>query len=69
MEETTHTSTARKRSSTTPEPVTKSLLDVGDVVTRRQETSRTSVQVVEPSVGDLKMTQVFDSCDLLPSTL
>ena len=51
------------------EPVAMSLLDVGDVVMRRQDTSRASVQVVEPLVGDLRMTQVFDSCDLLPGTL
>ena len=52
---------------TLPEPVAKSLLDVGDVVMRRQDTSRTVVQVVQPFVGDLRITQVFDSCDLLPS--
>ena len=50
-------------------PFVKSLLDVGDVVMRRQETSRTSIQVEKPSVGDWRMTQVFDSCDLLPGTL
>ena len=53
-------------SVTLPEPVAKSLLDVGDVVMRRQDTSRTGVQVEKQSVGDLNMTQVFDSCDLLP---
>ena len=45
---------------TLPEPVAKSLLDVGDEVMRRQETSRTGVQVEKPFVGDLSMTQVFD---------
>ena len=54
---------------TLPEPVAKSLLDVGDVVVRRQDTSRTSVQLEKPSVGDLSMTQVLGSCDLWPSTL
>ena len=52
-----------------PEPVAKSLLDVGVVVMRRQDTSRTGVQVKKPSVGDLSMAQVLDSCDLLPGTL
>ena len=54
---------------TLPEPVAKALLDVSDVVMRRQDTSHSSVQVVEPFVGDLSMTQVSDSCDLLPCTL
>ena len=52
-----------------PEPVAKSLLDVGDEVMRRQDTSRTGVQMEKPFVGYLSMTQVFDSCDLLPVTL
>ena len=46
---------------TLPEPVAKSLLDVGDVVMRRQDTSRTGVQVEKPSAGDFSMTQVLDS--------
>ena len=46
---------------TLPEPVAKSLLDVGDVVMRRQDTSRTGVQVEKTSAGDLSMTQVLDS--------
>ena len=54
---------------TLPEPVAKFLLDVGNVIVRRQVTSRTGVQAAEPFVGDLRMTQVSDSCDLLPSTL
>ena len=52
-----------------PELVAESLLDVGDLIVRRQVTSRTDIQVKKPSVGDLSMTQVLDSCDLLRSTL
>ena len=55
--------------TTLPEPVAKSLLDVGDVVTRRQDTSRTRVQVVGTFVGDLRLAQVLDSCHLLPGSL
>ena len=47
---------------------TKSFLNIGDVVVRRQETSRARVQVVEPLVGDRLVAQVFDSCHLLPSS-
>ena len=54
---------------TLSEPVAKSLLDVGDVVMRSRDTSRTRVQVVKPLVGDLSVALVFDSCDLLPGTL
>ena len=49
-------------SATHRDPVAESLLNIGDVVVRCQDTSRTSV-------GDLGMTQVLDSCDLLPGTL
>ena len=38
---------------TCPCPVTKSLLHVGDVVVRPQDTSRTPVQAVEPFVGHI----------------
>ena len=51
---------------TLPEPVAESLLDVGDVVVRRQDTSHARVQVVKPLVGD---THILDSFDLLPGTL
>ena len=51
-------------SASHPDSVTESLLDVGNVVVRRWDSSRTGVHV-----GDLSMTQVLDSCDLLPSTL
>ena len=54
--------------TTHTQPVAKSLLDVGDVVTRRQDTSRAHVQVVEPLVEDLRMAQVSDSCHLLPGS-
>ena len=36
-----------------------SFLHVGDVVVRRQDTSRARVQVVEPLVGDLRVAQVL----------
>ena len=49
-----------------PESVAESFLHVGDVIVRRQDTSRARVQVVKPLVGDLRVTQVFDSCHLLP---
>ena len=51
-----------------PHSIAKSFLHVGDVVVRRQHTARTRVQVVEPLVGDLRVAQVFDSRDLLPSS-
>ena len=50
-------------------PVSKSFLHVGDVVVRRQDTSRTRVHVMEPLVGDLRMAQVFDTRNLLPSSI
>ena len=40
----------------------------GDVVVRRQDTSRTRVQVREPLLGDVRVAQVFDSRNLLPSS-
>ena len=66
--------TAKRSTGTARDPPTQSLLPsfflhVGDVVLRRQDTTRTGVQVVKPVVEDLSMTQVFDSCDLLPGTL
>ena len=53
-------------STTHPESVAESFLNIGNVV-RRQDTSRARVQVVEPLVGDLRVAQVFGSCHLLPS--
>ena len=41
-------------------------LHVGNVLVRRQDTSRARVQVVEPFVGDLRVAQVLDLCHLLP---
>ena len=49
-------------------PSSKSFLHVGDVVVRRQDTSRERVQVVEPFVGDLRVAQVFNPRNLLPNT-
>ena len=46
-----------------------SILHVGDVIVRREDTSRTRVQVVEPLVGDLSMAQVLNPGDLLPRAL
>ena len=37
-------------------PVVESFLHVGDVVKRHEDTARTLVQVVEPLVGDLRVT-------------
>ena len=54
--------------TTHTESVAESLLHTGNVVVRRQDTSRARVQVVEPCVGDLRVAQVFDSCHLLPAT-
>ena len=39
---------------TLPEPISKSLLDVGNVVMRRQDTSRTGVQVEKATCGRLE---------------
>ena len=53
-----------------PRPVPSSLfLDVGGVVMRRQDTSRTGVQVVKPLVADLSLAQDLNPGDLLPGTL
>ena len=49
-----------------PRPVAKSFLHVGDAVVRRQDTSRTCVQVVEPRVRDVRVTRVLDPRHLLP---
>ena len=46
-----------------------SLFCIGNVVVRRQDTSRARVQVVEAFVGDLRVTQVFNPRNLLPSSL
>ena len=43
-------------------------LHVGDVVVRRQNTSRTRVHVIAQLVGDVRVAQVFDS-HILPSSL
>ena len=51
-----------------PRRVAKSFLHVGDVVVRRQDTSRTWVHLVEPFVGDMRVAQVFDPRTLLPSS-
>ena len=42
---------------------------VGDVVVRLQDTSRTRLQVIGPSVRDMRVAQVFDSRSLLPGSL
>ena len=52
-----------------PDSVAESFLNVGNVVVRRQDTSRARVQVVQPLMGDLREAQVFHPCHLLPSTL
>ena len=52
-----------------PRSVAESLLHVGDVIVRRQVTSRTRVWVVELLVGDMRVAQVFDPRHLLPRTL
>ena len=49
-----------------PPRVAGSFVHVGNVIVRRQDTSRARVQVVEPLVGDLRVAQDFDSCHLLP---
>ena len=38
-----------------PRSVSKSFLHIGDVVVRRQDTSRARIQVVEPLVGDVRV--------------
>ena len=38
-----------------PSSVSKSLLHIGDVVMRRQDTSRARVQMIEPLVGDMRV--------------
>ena len=51
-----------------PRSVSNSFLHVGGVIVRRQDTSRTCVEVVEPFVGDLRVAQVFDPRNLLPGS-
>ena len=51
-----------------PRLVAKSFMHVGDVVVRRQDTARRRVQVIEPLVGEVRVAQVFDSRNLLPSS-
>ena len=48
-----------------PHPVSESSLHV---VVRRQDTSRTRVQVIKPLVGDKRVAQVFDPRNLLPGS-
>ena len=43
--------------------------NVGNVIVRSQDTSRASVQVVKPLVGDLSVAQVLNPGDLLSRTL
>ena len=45
-----------------PRPASRSLLHVGDVVVRRQDTSRARV----PLVGDMRVARVFNPRNLLP---
>ena len=52
-----------------PDSVAESFLNIGNVVVRRQDTSRARVQVLEPLVEDLRVTQVLNPSHLLPSTL
>ena len=58
----------RATQSPGPRSVAKSFLYVGDVVMWNEDTSRAGAQVVEPLVGDMRMTEVFDPRDLLPDT-
>ena len=51
-----------------PRSVAKFFLHVGDVIARRQDTPRTLVQVIEKLVGHVRVAQVFDPRDLLPSS-
>ena len=53
--------------TTHPESVAESFLHIGNVVVRRQDTSRARVQAAEPFLGDLRVAQVFDSCHLAVS--
>ena len=56
-------------SASHPDSLAESFLNIGNVVMRRQDTSRARVQVVKPLVGDLSVAQVLNPCYLLPSTL
>ena len=51
-----------------PDSVAESFLNVGNVVVRCQDTSRTRVQVVKPLVGDLSVAKVLNPGDLRPSS-
>ena len=51
-----------------PDSVAESFLNVGDVIVRRQDTSRTRVHVVMPLVGGLSVAQVLNPGYLLPGT-
>ena len=48
-----------------PRPVSKSFLHVGDVAVRREDTSRASIQVIEPLLRDLSVTEILNPRDLL----
>ena len=48
-------------SATHPNSIAESLLHIGNVVVRRQDTHHARVQVVEPLVGSMRVAQVFDS--------
>ena len=52
-----------------PDSVTESFLNVGNVIVRRDDTSRARVQVIEPLVGDLSVTQILNPGDLLAHTI
>ena len=49
-----------------PRSVAESLLHVHDVVEWRKDTPCTRIQVVEPFMRDMRVTQVFDSRHQLP---
>ena len=59
-----HTALAKARQGS----VAESSLRAGDVVIRRGDTARTRVQVVEPLVGDMRVTQVLSPHHLLPGS-
>ena len=61
--------TATTALATHPGSAAESLLDISNVVVRRQDTSRARVQVVKPLVGDLSVAQVLNPGLLLPSSL
>ena len=62
--------TASALATSHPDSVAESFLNIGNVVVRRQDTSRARVQVVKPLVGDLNVAQVLNPGALLqPSRL